>query len=232
MGEDIMEIYLGWILFFDGAVNFKGSGIRAVLVSKIGQHYPSTAKLHFPYTNNVAEYRAWILGLKLELDIGVCKLLVIGDSDLLIHLVEVTIEATAEQHNITVDNPSTASKEEEKLEPISSGEHKNYPFEGFNILDEVLKKLTKFINDYSEWIADGLLKHHADRDSGHFVAAYAEYLSDGLQVPNDGLDAILLRKIYVALLWKYGEMTAQKSYTNDIKDPQRPKLNFIAPDEE
>ncbi|PHT72334.1 hypothetical protein T459_23119 [Capsicum annuum] len=53
--------------------------------------------------------------------------------------------------------------EEEKVEPVSLGERKNYPFEGFNILDEAPKKLTKLIKDYSEWITDGLLKHHADR---------------------------------------------------------------------
>ncbi|PHT35037.1 hypothetical protein CQW23_26837 [Capsicum baccatum] len=52
-----------------------------------------------------------------------------------------------------------------------------------------------------------------------YIAAYAEYLSDGLQIPNDGLDARLLRKRYVALLWKYGEMKAQKPYASDIKDP-------------
>ncbi|KAF3639601.1 hypothetical protein T459_25161 [Capsicum annuum] len=74
--------------------------------------------------------------------------------------VDVTVEATTEKHNITVDNPSTASKEEEKVEPVSSGEGKNYPFEGFNILDEAPKKLTQLINDYSEWITGGLLKHH------------------------------------------------------------------------
>ncbi|KAF3663705.1 hypothetical protein FXO37_11837 [Capsicum annuum] len=55
--------------------------------------------------------------------------------------VEVTIEATAEEHNITVDNlvdnPSTASKEEEKVKPL--------------------------INDYSEWITNGMLKRHAGR---------------------------------------------------------------------
>ncbi|PHU22648.1 hypothetical protein BC332_07755 [Capsicum chinense] len=79
------------------------------------------------------------------------------------YLVDVTVEATAEEHNITVNNPSTASKEEEKVEPISSGEQKNYPFEGFNISDEASKKLTKLINDYLEWITDGLLKHHAVR---------------------------------------------------------------------
>jgi len=62
---------------------------------------------------------------------------------------DVTAEATAEEHNITVDNPSAASKEKEKVEPVSSGERKTYPFEGFNILNEAPKKLTKLINDYS-----------------------------------------------------------------------------------
>ncbi|PHU25044.1 hypothetical protein BC332_03376 [Capsicum chinense] len=70
------------------------------------------------------------------------------------------------------------------------------------------------------------------RDCGPFVFAYTEYLSDGLQVPNDGLDAGLLCKIYVALLWKYGEAKAQKPYTTDVKDPRRLKPNSIALDEE
>ncbi|PHT51048.1 hypothetical protein CQW23_10795 [Capsicum baccatum] len=142
------------------------------------------------------------------------------------------VTATAEEHNMTVDNPSTTSKDEEKVEPVSLGEWKNYPFEGFNISDEAPKKLTQSINDYSEWIADGLLMHHAGRDCGPFVAAYAEYLRDGLQVPNDGLDVGLLCKRYAALLWKYGESKAQKPYATDVKDPRRPKPNSIALDEE
>ncbi|PHT60261.1 hypothetical protein CQW23_02624 [Capsicum baccatum] len=73
------------------------------------------------------------------------------------------VEATAEEHNITVDNPSTAFKDKEKLEPVSLGEWKNYLFEGFKILDGALKKLTQLINDYSKWITDGLLKHHVGR---------------------------------------------------------------------
>ncbi|PHU13612.1 hypothetical protein BC332_14817 [Capsicum chinense] len=67
---------------------------------------------------------------------------------------------------------------------------------------------------------------------GPFVAAYAEYLSDGLQVPNNGLDVELIHKIYAALLWKYEEAKAQKLYATDVKDPRRPKLNFVAPNEE
>ncbi|PHU20201.1 hypothetical protein BC332_11352 [Capsicum chinense] len=74
---------------------------------------------------------------------------------------DLTVENTAEEHNITVDNPLTASKEEEKMEPVSLGEWKNYSFEEFNISDEAPKKLTQLNNNYSEWIADGLLKHHA-----------------------------------------------------------------------
>ncbi|KAF3653494.1 hypothetical protein FXO38_15617 [Capsicum annuum] len=123
-----------------------------------------------------------------------------------LHPYSVDVIATAEEHNMTVDNPSTTSKDEEKVEPL--------------------------INDYSEWIADGLLKHHAGRESSPFVAAYTEYLIDGLQIPNDGLDAGLLRKRYAALLCKYGETKAQKPYATDVKDPRRPKQYSIALDEE
>ncbi|PHU04359.1 hypothetical protein BC332_25181 [Capsicum chinense] len=93
---------------------------------------------------------------------------VVGDNDAPL-TVDVTVEATAEQYNITVNNPSTISKEEEKVKPISLGERKNYTFEGFNISDKAPKKLTNLINDYSEWIADGLLKHHADSLLWHLV---------------------------------------------------------------
>ncbi|PHU00249.1 hypothetical protein BC332_30036 [Capsicum chinense] len=175
----------------------------------------------------------------------------------------VDVTATAKEHNITVDNPSTTSKDEEKVEPVSLGERKNYPFEGFNISDEAPKKLTQLINHYSEWIANGLLKYHAvyipincgdeihwvlavvvlnkrrirvydsmsrrrcsgpssekQRDCGPFFAAYAEYLSAVLQVPNDRLDIGLLCKRYVAHLWKYSEAKAQKPYVTDVKDPR------------
>ncbi|XP_070010938.1 uncharacterized protein [Nicotiana sylvestris] len=87
-GEDIAEPYNGWRLFFDRAVNFKRVGIGSVLVSEIGQHYPVSAKLRFPCTNNMAEYEACILGLKMAIDMNVQELLVIGDSDFLIHQVQ------------------------------------------------------------------------------------------------------------------------------------------------
>ncbi|XP_070051872.1 uncharacterized protein [Nicotiana tomentosiformis] len=39
MGEDITEAYDGWRMFFDGAANFKGVGIRVVLVLETVQYY-------------------------------------------------------------------------------------------------------------------------------------------------------------------------------------------------
>ncbi|XP_070018775.1 uncharacterized protein [Nicotiana sylvestris] len=56
-------------------------GIAIVLISEIGQHYPISA------TNNMAEYEACILELKMAIGMNVQELLVIGDSNLLIHQV-------------------------------------------------------------------------------------------------------------------------------------------------
>ncbi|XP_015057637.1 uncharacterized protein LOC107003902 [Solanum pennellii] len=84
VGEDISEIYPEWRLFFDGTENHheKGIGLES------GQLYPMAAKLQFNCTNNMAEYEACILGLKMAIDMNVHELLVIGDSDLLIHQVQ------------------------------------------------------------------------------------------------------------------------------------------------
>ena len=47
LGEDISESYPGCRMFFDGALNSRGSGIGAVLISESGQHFPAIAKLRF-----------------------------------------------------------------------------------------------------------------------------------------------------------------------------------------
>ncbi|PHU30207.1 hypothetical protein BC332_02300 [Capsicum chinense] len=232
-------------------------------------------------------------------------------------MVNVTVEATTEQHNIIGDNPSTAFMKEKKVEPASSGEQKNYPFEGFNILNEApkktnkvdqmlfkmdcgwavkgsrrqvlavfilkkrctrvynlmsgrrrfapsskMQKLAKILPTYldmsvfldqkicTDWSTIEAYRDKMDNlfdveyvegiaqqpigslDCGLFVAAYTEYFSDELQVPNDELDAGLLRKRYATLLWKYREAKAHKPYASDIKDPRRSKSNSIASDEE
>ncbi|PHU22027.1 hypothetical protein BC332_07134 [Capsicum chinense] len=135
--------------------------------------------------------------------------------------VDITVEATAEEDNIIVDNPSTASKEEEKVEPVGTDWSKIKAYGD--------KIANPFDVQYVEEIAQQTI---GSLNCGPFVAAYAEYLSDGLQVPNDELDDVLLHKRYASLLWKYGEVKAQKPYASDVIDSRRPKSNSVTPDEE
>ncbi|PHU01820.1 hypothetical protein BC332_27071 [Capsicum chinense] len=59
----------------------------------------------------------------------------------------------------------------------------------------------KMANPFDVQYIDGIAQQTiGSLDCGPFVVAYAEYLSDGLQLPNDRLDARLLHKRYVALL--------------------------------
>ena len=66
------------------------------------------------------------------------------------------------------------------------------------------------------------------RDCGIFVAAYAEYLSDGLQVPSCRISADTLRLRYASLLWDYGIVKAQNGYVSNNEDPEmrRTKKNL------
>ncbi|PKI59728.1 hypothetical protein CRG98_019904 [Punica granatum] len=74
----------GWKMYFDSVVNSTGSGIGAVLISPQGRHFPVTAKIDFPCTNNIAEYEGCILGLQAAIDFKVKELEVFGDSMLTI----------------------------------------------------------------------------------------------------------------------------------------------------
>ncbi|PHU09455.1 hypothetical protein BC332_21315 [Capsicum chinense] len=121
---------------------------------------------------------------------------------------DVTVEVTAEQHNIIVDNPSNAFMEEEKATYHNglfndSRKRKNYPFEGFNISDEATKKLTKLINDYLEWITNELLKHHASKfcQQQPEVSLNEEFLNNiikGFSIPV-GLPWHLINKVYIPI---------------------------------
>ena len=62
--EDILDIELGaWKMYFDGAVNQYGNGIRVLLITPDESHVPLAVKLNFEATNNVVEYEACIIGM-------------------------------------------------------------------------------------------------------------------------------------------------------------------------
>ncbi|PHT78393.1 hypothetical protein T459_16445 [Capsicum annuum] len=78
----------------------------------------------------------------------------------------------------------------------------------------------KMANPFDVLYVDGITQQTiGSLDCGPIFAAYDEYLSNGLQVPNDGLDAELLCQRYATLLWKCGEAKAQNPYATEVKDP-------------
>ena len=58
VNEDASNQDQSWKMYFDGASNALGHGIRAILMSLDGSHYPFIAILNFDCTNNIAAYEA------------------------------------------------------------------------------------------------------------------------------------------------------------------------------
>ena len=65
----------------------KGTGTRLVFVSPLGVHMRYMVHLHFPSSNNVAEYEALINGLRIAIELGIQRVDIQGDSQLVINQV-------------------------------------------------------------------------------------------------------------------------------------------------
>ena len=72
-----------WSMHFDDSSTFPGGGIGVVLKS-LGEEHLFAYKLHFPYSNNEAEYEFLLVGLKAAERLGIKKLKVFRDSELVI----------------------------------------------------------------------------------------------------------------------------------------------------
>jgi ribonuclease HI len=73
-----------WTLYFDGSVMKTGAGAGLLFVSPLGEHMRYAVRLHFPALNNMAEYEALLCGLKIAIEIGVKRLNMRGDPQLVI----------------------------------------------------------------------------------------------------------------------------------------------------
>jgi hypothetical protein len=71
-----------WTLYFDGSVMKTGTSAGLLFVSPLGEHLRYAVRLHFPASNNMAEYEALLCGLKIAIETGIKRLDVRGDSQL------------------------------------------------------------------------------------------------------------------------------------------------------
>ena len=60
-----------WMMYFDGSLMKKGTGVGLVFVSPLGIHMRYMVRLHFPSSNNMAEYEAFINGLRIAIELGI-----------------------------------------------------------------------------------------------------------------------------------------------------------------
>jgi ribonuclease HI len=71
-------------MFFDGSLMKTGAGAGLLFISPLGKHLRYVLCLHFPASNNVAEYEALVNGLRITIELGVRRLNAHGDSQLVI----------------------------------------------------------------------------------------------------------------------------------------------------
>jgi ribonuclease HI len=71
-------------MFFDGSLMKTGAGAGLLFILPLGKHLRYVLRLHFPASNNVAEYEALVNGLRIAIELGVRRLDARGDSQLVI----------------------------------------------------------------------------------------------------------------------------------------------------
>jgi ribonuclease HI len=76
-----------WTLYFDGSVMKTGVGAGLLFVSPLGEHMQYAWRLHFPASNNMAEYKALLCSLKISIETSIKRLDMQGDSQLVIEQV-------------------------------------------------------------------------------------------------------------------------------------------------
>jgi hypothetical protein len=79
----------GWTMHFDGAFSRQGAGAGVILTSPTGDKLCYAVQLCFKHddkvSNNIAEYEGLIAGLKAANALGIKRILINGDSQLLIN---------------------------------------------------------------------------------------------------------------------------------------------------
>ena len=77
-------------MYFDGASAQNSAGAGIVLISPANENIQLSYKLDFKTTNNVAEFEALLLGVKVAKEMGIMCVKIFGDADLIIQQVNNT----------------------------------------------------------------------------------------------------------------------------------------------
>ena len=69
-----------WTMYFDGSLKLEGASARILLISPKDEQLKYVLQIFWEVSNNEAEYEALLHGLRLAISLGIKRLLVYGDS--------------------------------------------------------------------------------------------------------------------------------------------------------
>ena len=72
-------------MYFDGALNINGAGACILFITPTKHKLRYVLRIHFPASNNATEYEACLQCLCIVVELGVKRLMVYGDSALVIN---------------------------------------------------------------------------------------------------------------------------------------------------
>ena len=83
-------------MYFDGSLKLGGAGTGVLFISLDGKQLKSVLQIFWPSPNNEAEYEALLHGLQVAVSLGIKRLLVYGDSLVVINQVNKDWDCTKE----------------------------------------------------------------------------------------------------------------------------------------
>jgi ribonuclease HI len=88
-------------MYFDGSLKIDDAGAGVLFISPNKDELRYVLRLHFPASNNTAEYEACLHGMRIAVELGVKRLYVYGDSALVINQLKKTRTQLARRWMLT-----------------------------------------------------------------------------------------------------------------------------------
>jgi ribonuclease HI len=123
-----------WVMYFDGSLKLEGAGAGVLLISPAGEQLKYVLQIFWKVSNNEAEYEALLHGLRLATSLGIKRLLVYGDSAVVINQVNKSWDRNKE-------NMDAYCLEVRKLENKFYGLEFHHVVRDNNVAADVLSKL-------------------------------------------------------------------------------------------
>jgi ribonuclease HI len=123
-----------WTMYFDGSLKLDGGGAGVLFISPRGEQFKYILQILWEVSNNEAEYEALLHGLRLAISLGIKRLLVYGDSLLVVQQIN-------KEWDCNKEIMDTYVQEVRKLENKFSGLEVHHVIREHNIGADILSKL-------------------------------------------------------------------------------------------